>query len=197
MSNVDNTLYPFLIDSLNRKILSLGIDPTLVWVKAIYWLDILWFVCLFLSAIFFAGIIYFANKVSAIRRIEHERVYGKQNLAEAIKEEFEIESPKQNQDWAKVLKLIGSDNPNDWKLAVIEADKMLETVVNTFVVPGDNIGDKLKNIEKSDFTSLEEAWQAHKTRNQIAHEHNFHLSQRDARITIDNFEKVFKEFDFI
>ena len=95
------------------------------------------------------------------------------------------------------MKLIGSDSPNDWQKAIIDADKMLEIVVNTFSVPGDNIGDKLKNIERGDFNTLDEAWQAHKIRNRIAHEHNFHLSLRDARLAIDNFEKVFREFDFI
>ncbi|MCX6712262.1 MAG: hypothetical protein NT041_01050, partial [Candidatus Vogelbacteria bacterium] len=135
--------------------------------------------------------------ISQIRDIEHERVYGRPGIVAEIKEGLEITPPKQNQDWVKIVKLAGSDNPNDWKLAIIEADKMLEVVVNTFSVPGDNMGDKLKNIEKSDFTTLEEAWQAHKVRNRIAHEHNFHLSQREARIAIDNFEKVFQEFDFI
>lgn len=162
-----------------------------------HWLAIYWYVAVFLSAIFFAGIIYFTNKVIEIRREERERVYGQPGLIEGIKENLEIVPPPKNQDWEKIMKLIGSDNPNDWQKAIIDADKMLEIVVSTFSVPGDNIGDKLKNIEKSDFHTLDEAWQAHKIRNRIAHEHNFHLSQRDARLAIDNFEKVFREFDFI
>ncbi|MFA5023312.1 MAG: hypothetical protein WC385_02375 [Candidatus Paceibacterota bacterium] len=197
MSNVDNTLFPFFKRLLEAKLLSWGVDVPVLADKLTLFFDRLWFVCLFLSIIFFAGIIYFAIKVSGVRRLEHEKVYGKPGLIEEIKEGLEVELPKQNQDWEKIIKLIGSDNPNDWKLAIIEADKMLEMVVNTFDVPGDNIGDKLKSIERSDFLTIEEAWQAHKIRNQIAHEHNFHLSQRDARVAIDNFEKVFKEFDFI
>lgn len=197
MSNVDNPLFSILRDLLVAKLLSYGIDLSAVGDRLTYWLSITWFVCLFLSAIFLAGIIYLAEKVSKIRRIEHERVYGQPGLIEEVKENLEIVPPKQNQDWEKILKLIGSDNPNDWKLAVIEADKMLEVVVNTFSVPGDNMGDKLKNIEPSDFTTLDEAWQAHKVRNRIAHEHNFHLNQHEARLAIDNFERVFKEFDFI
>lgn len=197
MSNVDNTLFPFFQNLFNDILTSWGIDLSVWGVKISGWLDTLWFVCLFLSAIFFAGVIYFAVKVAEIRRFERERVYGQPSFAEEVKEGLEIEPPKQNGDWEKIIKLIDSDNPNDWKLAIIEADKMLEVVVNTFDVPGENIGDKLKNIEKGDFLSLNEAWQAHKVRNQIAHEHNFHLSQRDARVAIDNFAKVFKEFDFI
>jgi hypothetical protein len=197
MSNVDNTLYPLFKTLIEAKLLSYGYDPAVMVSRAIHWLDVAWFVGLFLSILFLMGIIYFANEVSKIRRFEYERVYGEASLIEEIKEGLEIKSPKQNPDWEKIVKLIGSDNPNDWKLAVIEADKMLEVVVGTFDVPGDNMGDKLKNIEKGDFGNLEEAWQAHKIRNRIAHEQNFHLSQRDARVAIDNFEKVFREFDFI
>jgi len=32
------------------------------------------------------------------------------------------------------------------------------------------MGDKLKAVEKSDFNSIELAWEAHKARNMIAHE---------------------------
>lgn len=197
MSNLDNTLFPLFWNFLAAKLLALGIDLPAIGVKFAHWADSLWYVCLFLSAIFFAGIIYFASKVAQIRRLEYEQVYGKKSLINEVKEGLEIKPAPKNQDWEKIIKLIGSDNPNDWKLAIIDADKILEMVVNTFSVPGDNLGEKLKNIERSDFATLEEAWQAHKLRNQIAHEHNFHLSQREARLAIDNFEKVFKEFDFI
>lgn len=197
MSNVDNTLFPLFRNLLDTTLASYGFDLSTIGGQLNSWLDLLWLVCIFLAIILLTGVIFLANKVSAIRRWEYERVYGQSGLIEEMKESLEIIPPKQNHDWVKIIQLIGSANPNDWKLAIIEADKMLEVVVNTFAVPGDNIGDKLKNIERSDFTTLDEAWQAHKVRNQIAHEHNFHLGQREARATIDKFEKVFREFDFI
>jgi len=160
-------------------------------------LDHLWWVFLSISLPLLAGVIYFSLKTSKIWQQQHDRVYGSANIIEDLKEELAVSLPKKNETWEKIVVLSGSDNPNDWKQAIIEADKMLEVVVNTFAVPGDNMGDKMKNIEKGDWQTLDEAWQAHKVRNQIAHEHNFHLSQREARIAIANFEKVFKEFDFI
>lgn len=160
-------------------------------------LNVVWWVFFFISILLLAGMIYFGLKVQKIWQQQHDNVYGQTNFIEEIKEELAVPLPKKNETWEKIVALSGSDNPNDWKQAIIEADKMLEIVVNTFSVPGDNMGDKMKNIEKGDFNTLDEAWQAHKVRNQIAHEHNFHLSQREARVAIDNFEKVFKEFDFI
>jgi len=157
----------------------------------------IWYVFLVISIILLAGVIYFLFKLQRNWREEYERVYGQPGIIAEIKEDLAIAPPPQNETWQKILKLSGSDNPNDWKQAIIEADKVLDLIVANFAVAGDNLGEKMKNIEKGDFLTLEEAWQAHKVRNQIAHEQNFHLSQREARRAIDNYEKVFQEFDFI
>lgn len=162
------------------------------------WFNKLWWICLFVSIPILAGFAYFVYCYEMILREQRERVYGKPGtIVEEIKEELAVQAPVRNEAWDKVMKLISSDNPNDWKFAIIEADKMLETVVNTFAVPGDNMGEKMKNIERGDFQTIDQAWQAHKVRNRIAHESNFHISQREARMAINDFEQVFREFDFI
>lgn len=162
------------------------------------WFDLVWWICLFVSLLLLAGASYFFYRYETILREQRARVYGKPgSVVEGVKEQLAVDRPVQNEAWERVLKLVGSDNPNDWKLAIIEADKILEMVVNTFSVPGDNMGEKMKNIERGDFQSIDEAWQAHKVRNRIAHENNFHLSQRDTRLAINSYEKVFQEFDFI
>lgn len=162
------------------------------------WLDKVWWICLIVSLPLLAGIIYFVYKYELMLREQTRRVYGQPtNVLEAVKEGLAVSTPVKNESWEKIQKLISSDNPNDWKFAVLEADKVLEMIVSNFAVPGDNLGEKMKNIERGDFQTLEEAWQAHKVRNRIAHEHNFHLSLRDAQVAIENYKKVFQEFDFI
>jgi len=59
------------------------------------------------------------------------------------------------------------------------------------------LGDKMKKIDRSDFLTLDDAWEAHKVRNRIAHEPGFEISQHEARRVIGLFKKVFDEFDFI
>ncbi|HEY9480918.1 MAG TPA: hypothetical protein VIR98_01645 [Candidatus Paceibacterota bacterium] len=106
--------------------------------------------------------------------------------------------PVLNQKWQKVQEHINSANPSDWRLAIIEADIMLGDILEKMGYQGDSIGDKLKGVEKSDFLTLDLAWEAHKVRNQIAHEGgDFQLNERDARKTIDMYKKVFEEFYYI
>lgn len=109
---------------------------------------------------------------------------------------MEVEQPNPMRDrWQKIIEHVNSDVESNWRLAIIEADIMLDELLDKLNMPGNTIGDKLKAVEKSDFLTLDYAWEAHKARNQIAHEGSgFLLNQRQARQVISYYEAVFKEF---
>lgn len=103
--------------------------------------------------------------------------------------------PQKNAAWQRVMELSESDNPSEWKLAIIEADSMLDRMLKGMGYPGDTVGDRLKAIERSDFTSLDDAWEAHKVRNRIAHEGgDFLITGRETRRVILMYKRVFEEF---
>lgn len=100
--------------------------------------------------------------------------------------------------WEKIVKKSESENQSEWRLAIIEADIMLDELLEKLQLPGDTMGEKLKAVEQSDFTTIEYAWEAHKARNAIAHEgSNFLINQREVRRIISLYEAVFKEFSLI
>jgi hypothetical protein len=103
-----------------------------------------------------------------------------------------------NRRWKNIQVLTQSHNLNDWKQAIIEADIMLDEMLDKMGYHGDSIGDKLKQIEASDFLTLNQAWEAHKVRNQIAHKgSNYVLSRDEAEKVIDLYSEVFREFYYI
>lgn len=103
-----------------------------------------------------------------------------------------------NPKWLKVIEHIKSDNSADWKLAILEADIMLDAMLEKMGYPGQTISEKLKLVEKSDFDTLDYAWEAHKIRNSIAHEgSDFVVTKEEAERVITMFETVFKEFKYI
>ncbi|MFM2357883.1 MAG: hypothetical protein RJA61_620 [Candidatus Parcubacteria bacterium] len=147
-----------------------------------------------LSALFFVGIINFSRKIARIRREEKEKLYP----GDETEADDDVVSHIVNKKWERVEQHINSKNSSDWRLAIIEADIMLEELLDTIGYKGEGIGDKLKGVEKSDFLTLDLAWEAHKVRNAIAHEgSNFDLNERDARKVIQMFEEVFREFKYI
>ncbi len=100
--------------------------------------------------------------------------------------------------WAMVLKHINSNNPSDWKMSLIEADTILDALVERSGFPGATLGERLKNADRGVFKTLDYALEAHKVRNRIAHEgSNFVLTERDAKKAISQYEEVFREFDYI
>lgn len=105
---------------------------------------------------------------------------------------------KTNSKWEKIVIHANSTNPAEWRLSILEADVLLEELLDSMHFVGNTLGDKLKGAEVASFKTIQSAWEAHKIRNAIAHEGaDFLVSQREAKRVIGLFEQVFKEFDFI
>lgn len=93
-----------------------------------------------------------------------------------------------------ILKHSSSDNPNDWKLAIIEADIILDSTLKQRGYIGNSLGEKLKGIAPGQLSSLNDAWEAHKVRNRIAHDGaDFVLTKRMVDETVTKYQRVFSE----
>lgn len=166
-------------------------ETTLFQKIVMYIYDIVWYLrlaALLIFAISVVFIIYLMRKLVKIRQNEDEMLYTKIHVADV----------GINPKWQSILDHIETESQNDWRHAILEADIMLDDLLDKLGLPGETMGDKLKAVEKSDFTTIDSAWEAHKVRNQIAHEGgDFVLTQREARRVIDLYKKVFEEFEII
>lgn len=148
-----------------------------------------------LSLFFLIGIIYCVEQLKVIRKKE------KQKYDIKIESAIEEVKPAGNQDlsvsWQKVQSHLNSQNPNDWKQAILEADKMLDEILTGLGYRGESIGEKLKRVQPGEFKNIQDAWDAHKIRNQIAHEPGFQLDQHAANEAIQAYRRVFEEFYYI
>ena len=147
-----------------------------------------------LSVFFLVAIVYSVEQLKRIRRKE-EQMYDLK--VEQAYETVDSPDPALAHRWDNVTKHIDSPNQNDWKQAIIEADIILDEILTKMGYRGESIGEKLKRVSPGDFKSLDDAWEAHKVRNQIAHEPGYVLSQHEAKQVIGRFRKVFEEFFYI
>jgi hypothetical protein len=100
--------------------------------------------------------------------------------------------------WEHIQTLVEGNSPSEWRTAIIEADIMLDDVLAKGGYVGDGVGEKLKSIEEEELATLQNAWEAHKVRNQIAHQGStFDLSETLARRTIAHYDAVFRELKVI
>ena len=103
-----------------------------------------------------------------------------------------------NETWEHIREKLLSDNPSDWRLAIIEADIYMDKLLDTKGFHGDTTGDKLKSITPDQLGSVQIAWEAHKVRNRIAHDGaSFSLTQPEARRVLSYFEIVFRDLGAI
>ena len=100
--------------------------------------------------------------------------------------------------WKDIKDKINSDNIEDWKEAIIMADSILDDIYSRMGYKMDGLGEKLKNIEPSDFASLQDVWDAYKVRSRIAREGaNFKISHEEAKDALAKYEKGLKELKYL
>ncbi|MES2416456.1 MAG: hypothetical protein V4504_02040 [Patescibacteria group bacterium] len=150
-----------------------------------------------LSIYFIIIICYAIVRILEIRKAEHEHL--RHEIAEYKHKHVEdVKEKIKNIRWQNVLKYLDSESQSDWKLAIIEADSILEDLTDTLEFQGDNLGERLKSVGKDRFKTLDDAWEAHLVRNRIAHEGlKFEITKREAQRVIYLYEKVFREFGHI
>lgn len=196
MPNGNNTAPPFQLDIGDTiswiYASSTGPDggvKSLLEVAATVWyvFSILSFV---ISALLLVGVIYAVIRFSELRQIEEEslreaeRVYRQTHAAQEA-----------NSKWQRVMTHTSSESPSDWRLAIIEADIILDELLDSLGYIGSSIGEKLKTAQPDVFHSIQDAWSAHKVRNAIAHRgSDFVLTKRATQEAIAHYQHVFEEF---
>jgi hypothetical protein len=180
-------LFRALADTLREN--RIDVDAILSFLQTLWVVAV---VLLFLlAALFMVGYIYAAIRANQYSDLEAERL---QKLEDLWRELYGRRSGTPSR-FSDIEAHINSDNPNDWKLAIIEADIILGQVLDKAGYIGATIGEQLKSASGRNFSTLDDAWQAHRVRNQIAHEGaDFVLTKKLARDTITQYRRVFAEF---
>lgn len=103
-----------------------------------------------------------------------------------------------NPRWITTLNYLYSEHEGDWKLAIIEADSMLEELMGQLGFKGETLGERLKSADQGKFRSLPSAWEVHTVRNRIAHEGNsYGISHHEAKRVLAIYEQIFRGYGFI
>ncbi len=146
------------------------------------------------SLLFFIGFIYSKIRFAQMFEIKDQRLLD----AEIMWASKHNKVGSKNTRWESIQKKIKENNPESWRIAIIEADILLDETLADAGYPGQSLGEKLKGANPQSFTTVQDAWDAHKVRNDIAHVgSDFVLTQKRAQDAILRFERVFREFDVI
>jgi hypothetical protein len=100
---------------------------------------------------------------------------------------------RKRERWERIVAQINSDDVNQWKVAIMDADSLLDEVLYEQGYSGDGVAAKLQQARKDDFDTLRYAQEAHGIRNRIAHDAGYALSHREAKLAVASYERFFNE----
>ncbi len=89
------------------------------------------------------------------------------------------------ENWKKIIR------QKDKKHAILDADKLLDHALGLLGYRG-NLGAKLKKAGPL-FKRINKVWAAHKIRNNIAHQMNYHVDDKTYRNSMLAFKEAFKD----
>ena len=94
--------------------------------------------------------------------------------------------------WAKVEDLLQKKEENNYKLALIEADKLLDFVLKSMAMQGNDLNERLR-FATAKYEKLRNVRWAHGMRNKVVHEADFNLDFNSVRGAIRAFHRALKE----
>jgi uncharacterized membrane-anchored protein YhcB (DUF1043 family) len=92
--------------------------------------------------------------------------------------------------WKDIERHFFAGSDSDLKVAIIEADTALDSALRNAGVLGVNLGDRLKKVKIAQLPNVEDVWQAHKLRNQIAHDDTLVLKRDIAERALGIYRKA-------
>ncbi len=180
-------VYPGGFSDLLQRVSSDGAYDMLVQGWSVFVL-----ISLLLSLPFLMVSVYCLVRVMLLRRKEEAAFRAVQRPVEAK------DVSKTQLRWAKILEHSRSDAEHDWRIAILEADILLNELLDVQGYKGETMADKMKQVDRANFNTIDLAWEAHKIRNRIAHDGSAHtLTSREARRVIGLYTEVLKEFGYV
>ena len=75
------------------------------------------------------------------------------------------------------------------KIAIIEADKLVDNVLKSMLIPGETMGERLKAAGYK-YRNIRDVWPAHRIRNRLVHETDYELRGGDTKLTLEDFRRA-------
>ena len=102
-----------------------------------------------------------------------------------------------SKEWQSVLDKMEKEDTDSHRLAVIEADKILDDLLKKIGYVGGDMGERLKQITPVQLSNIDEVWEAHRVRNRIVHEPDFKLTRMQAKRAIEIYQKALEDLEGI
>lgn len=152
-------------------------------------------IAILVSLLCLAGIVYAILQLKRLNEQAQEKFLAEH---ESLQKSVQSTEGGNLVRWNKITEHAESLNPNDWMSSIIEADIILGELLEKEGAIGDGVGEKLKNLTRGNLRTLDNAWEAHRMRNSLAHEGSaVLLNSREVKRILGLYQSVFEELKFL
>ena len=120
-------------------------------------------------------------------------LYGESLMDSFTKRPYGVK--KMNKVWDVIMEKLKSDSESDYKLAVIEADNILDEVFKKTGYKGKDLEAKLKQLSPTHYPNLDKMKEAHQIRNDIVRDPDYQLSLGEAKKVLAVYRKILEELE--
>lgn len=107
-----------------------------------------------------------------------------------------LDKEKYRTAWLEIENNITKDNNASYQFAILSADKLLDKALKESGVPGETMGDRLKQSDRL-LQDINGVWAAHKMRNRIAHEVGGNINKVVAKRMLAIYKNALKDLGAI
>ncbi|HOC96424.1 MAG TPA: hypothetical protein PLM63_00440 [bacterium] len=98
--------------------------------------------------------------------------------------------------WGEIEKLAKFDEEMYYKIAIIEADKLLDSVFKQMGTPGSTMAERLRFLIYK-YPKLKSVWEAHSIRNNVSHDSDYILYKSLAKKALSIYKSALKELNIL
>lgn len=104
---------------------------------------------------------------------------------------------KMKKDWEKIKDRIEKNDEANLKLAIIEADGMLEDVLKRMGLEGKDMGERLEQLGSQQLKSYDGVLEAHRLRDLVVHQKDIIVTKEQAEIAVASYGEALKELEVL
>lgn len=103
--------------------------------------------------------------------------------------------PKMRRRWQRIMRRLDTGSESEYKLAIIEADALLDEMLKKMKLAGETTDERLQKITPFMISNVEELKISHQVRNSIVYDPDYRLGPSEARRALLVYQKTFEELD--
>lgn len=92
--------------------------------------------------------------------------------------------------WIKIKSRLDTGMESEFKLALIEADSLLDDILKKMGYGGESLGERLEKLTAASLPNIDEIKEAHQSRNNIVHDPDYRLTLDESKNVIASFERA-------